>query len=269
MEAENWWMGSDFIAASRIVVVMPNWLGDGVMATPFLRALRGIYPEAHIAAVARPLVAPVLAGDDGDKTTKTPRHQDFVDEVKMYEKGAEGAVVRWMREGRFELGVLLPNSFRSAWMMWRGGVKRRLGYARGGRSLLLTDRVKAALKGAEQKRKDNEIRVALGLLEHWEEIADGELLRVDCPGGKVTAGSVMVERRMRSTGEVKWASEPRFDMTTPSRQMGRYQPVPTIEYYLDLARYLARERKSHADDAQGPRRLRRRALVSGGKWSWG
>ena len=45
--------GNRVIEASRIVVVMPNWLGDGVMATPFLRGLRGVYPEGRVVAVAR------------------------------------------------------------------------------------------------------------------------------------------------------------------------------------------------------------------------
>ena len=42
-----------------------------------------------------------------------------------------------------DLAVLFPNSFRSALMAWRSGAKRRVGYARGGRGLLLTDRLAA------------------------------------------------------------------------------------------------------------------------------
>src|SRR3982751_4481787 len=110
----NGWMpSSPRIPAQRIVVVMPNWLGDAVMATPFLRALRGAYPEAHIAAVAIPLVAPVLAG------------VPFVDETHV--RGKKESAAAWMRVGKFDLGILLPNSFRSAWEMFRGRARRRLG----------------------------------------------------------------------------------------------------------------------------------------------
>src|SRR5438105_3311576 len=92
------------IEASRIVVVMPNWLGDGVMATPFLRALRGLYPEAFIIAIARPLVAPVVRADNEDA---------IVNLVHEYKKGEEGKTARWIRSQNCDLGILLPNSFRS------------------------------------------------------------------------------------------------------------------------------------------------------------
>src|SRR6185436_13240023 len=123
-------------------------------ATPFLRALRGIYPAAHITAAGRRLVTPVLAGSGS-----------LVNEIYPFEKGEEGRAVRWMREQRFELGILLPNSFRSAWMLWRGGVKRRLGYARGWRSWLLTDRLHAQRKSAEHRRQDQAIQLAISLLK--------------------------------------------------------------------------------------------------------
>ena len=101
--------------------------------------------------------------------------------------------MRWVREGRFEVGVLLPNSFRSAWMLWRGGVGRRLGYARGGRSWLLTDRLQPVMRTAEQAARDR---------------AKAEAIReISGDAAQVRVGS-------------------------------KYQPVPTIDYYLELARYL-------------------------------
>ena len=46
--------------AERLLVVMPTWLGDAVMAMPTLRALRELYPKAHIAALARSTVRPAI-----------------------------------------------------------------------------------------------------------------------------------------------------------------------------------------------------------------
>lgn len=221
--------GKRAMAASRIVVVMPNWLGDGVMATPFLRGLRRIYPEARIAAVARPLVAAVCRG------------VSFVDEVKACARGEEGAVSRWMRGERFELGILLPNSFRSAWMLWRGGVRRRLGYARGGRSLLLTDRLKPLKKDHAQWCRDEAVRNAIRLLKFEEPIADGDLLRVHVTGRMET---VFAEHRMRSSGKVVRAPaciyHGRYEGPDQEAAIlaAKFQPVPTIDYYLELARYL-------------------------------
>ena len=46
----------------HIAVIMPRWVGDAVMATPALRALRGHFPEARITGVMRPVIADLLAG---------------------------------------------------------------------------------------------------------------------------------------------------------------------------------------------------------------
>jgi len=137
------------IAAQRIVVIMPNWLGDAVMATPFLRALRTLYPEAHIAALHIPLVVSVVAD------------LPFINEIHEYTKAESSAATRYLRQGRFDLAVLLPNSFRSAWMAYRAGIPRRLGYAREWRSPLLTDRVRPILRTADQRGKDGQIRQAI------------------------------------------------------------------------------------------------------------
>lgn len=137
------------IPAQRILVIMPNWLGDGVMATPFLRALRELYPAAHIAALARPIILPVLAG------------LDLINDPHEYRKGQEAPALRWMRENKFDLAILLPNSFRTAWLAWRAGIPRRLGYAREFRSWLLTDRLAPVRKSPAQRRADRAKREAI------------------------------------------------------------------------------------------------------------
>jgi heptosyltransferase-2 len=121
----------------RIVVNLPGWIGDVVMATPALRALRRAFPSAHIAYLLKPYVAGVVDGspwhDDrieyAGKSTKTGRPVGFLTAVSEVAKG------------RFDLGVLLSNSFQSALLMRLAGVRRRVGYDRDGRSLLLSDRL--------------------------------------------------------------------------------------------------------------------------------
>ncbi len=53
--------------------------------------------------------------------------------------GGVCSVARQLRRQRIDLAVLLPNSFRSALAVRLGGANRRIGYARYGRSFLLTD----------------------------------------------------------------------------------------------------------------------------------
>jgi len=121
----------------RIVVVLPNWVGDVVMATPTLRALRQWAGQAHIAYVCRPYVREVLA--------PCP----WCDEMLFWPQSRSKAGAREgflelasrLRRGRFDVAVLLANSFRSALLARLAGIKRRVGYDRDGRGLLLTDRL--------------------------------------------------------------------------------------------------------------------------------
>lgn len=128
---------------------MPTWLGDAVMATPFLRAIAGLYPQAHLAAVARPLAAPVLSG------------LSYVQEVHVTDKRNAAATARWLRAGRFDLGVSLPNAFRAAWMLFRARVPVRLGYARDWRTPLLTHTLEPVRRTPEQRAADEKKAAAI------------------------------------------------------------------------------------------------------------
>ena len=119
-----------------IAVFLPNLIGDTIMATPTLRAIRAGEPSARILAVVRPGVSPVLDGGPW-----------FDDRILLDHRSPDpsrhaGAVADALRREGVDLAVLLPNSFRSALVAWRSGASRRVGYARGGRSLLLTDRLR-------------------------------------------------------------------------------------------------------------------------------
>src|SRR6478752_4897103 len=100
----------------RIAVFAPNLIGDTVMATPTLRALRAGHPGAEIAVVIKPHVAPTL-----DAAPWIDRILPFAPKAKDPAHRA-GPLLRRLRADRFDLGVLLPNSFRSALMARLGGV---------------------------------------------------------------------------------------------------------------------------------------------------
>ena len=46
----------------NVALFLPIWIGDVVMATPAIRAIRERYADARITAVCRPYVAGVLEG---------------------------------------------------------------------------------------------------------------------------------------------------------------------------------------------------------------
>ncbi|HEY8506158.1 MAG TPA: lipopolysaccharide heptosyltransferase II [Gemmataceae bacterium] len=122
---------------SRIALFLPNWVGDVVMATPAVRAVRRHFPAAKITAVCRPYVAEVLAG------------APWLDEVILSDKRGPRsrraiATALALRRRSIDAAVLFPNSFRAALVARLGGCRRRIGFARYGRSPLLTDRLRPA-----------------------------------------------------------------------------------------------------------------------------
>jgi heptosyltransferase-2 len=123
----------------NILVFCPNLVGDTVMATPAFRSLRVGFPEARIVAVIKPKIASTLDGSPwfDDRIGFDPRS-------KRAEERFAAVVLRLRRE-RPDLAVLFPNSFRSALTAWLSGARRRVGYARGGRGILLTDRLQPAV----------------------------------------------------------------------------------------------------------------------------
>jgi heptosyltransferase-2 len=121
-------------AARRVVIRTPNWLGDAVLALPAMAALRRHFAEASLTVAAPAGVAALFREDTGVRP-------DAVLELPASPR--EG--VRALRAGRFDLGVLFPNSFRSAWMLRRAGVPERWGVARSARGFLLTRKSDRAL----------------------------------------------------------------------------------------------------------------------------
>lgn len=117
----------------KIVIRATNWVGDAILALPALRAVRDKFPEATIAIVARPYVAAIY------------RDQGICDELISYDhkgqqrgsSGREKLAVE-LRQKKFDVALLLQNAFDAAWLAWRARVPERIGYARDGRSLLLT-----------------------------------------------------------------------------------------------------------------------------------
>jgi heptosyltransferase-2 len=120
----------------NIIVRMPNWIGDLVMATPVLFALKKRYPKAKLTAMVKnPL---------GDLLLKDPH----IDELFRFDKASGFArrnerrdIVAKLAQGKYDLGILLTNSFSSAWWFYQARILRRFGFAKDMRSFFLTDAV--------------------------------------------------------------------------------------------------------------------------------
>lgn len=117
----------------NITIFLPNWIGDCVMATPALRALRRHYgPRARMVGVMKPYVQGVLAG------TKWLNDAFFYDYRAKDPQLQSPALIERIRDFDCDVAILLTNSLRSAYIAWQGGAKERVGFAENGRGLLLS-----------------------------------------------------------------------------------------------------------------------------------
>lgn len=110
-------------APGHLLVRLPNPLGDAVLATPALRALRRALPGTHIAWAGKR--APLAALDGlGDRDAVMP----------VGEKDGR----TWRRLG-FDTVLLLTHSWSTGLAAWHSGARRRIGSGLAGRGVLLTD----------------------------------------------------------------------------------------------------------------------------------
>jgi heptosyltransferase II len=133
---------SERLKFERILVRAANWVGDAVMSLPALQALRRNHPEAQITVLAKPWVAGLYA------------RESFCQEVIPYEvaKGWQSVGERWelakrLRARHFDAALLMQNSFDSALLAAMARIPVRVGYARDGRSALLTSAVPVPERG--------------------------------------------------------------------------------------------------------------------------
>jgi heptosyltransferase-2 len=153
-------------SVSRVAVRVTNWLGDAVMTLPALRAVRSIFPRAHLAVVARPAVAGIYA------------RESVVDEVVVY-SGSRSKCAAQLREKRFDAAILFQNAFDAALLAWLARIPERIGYRRDGRGFLLT-RAIAVPESGEIPRHERfyylELLRRAGLMERFPE---SEAIRLD------------------------------------------------------------------------------------------
>ncbi len=133
---------------SGTVVFAPNWVGDTVMALPVLEALAAA--GRRPAVLARPHLAPLLE--------LCPAVAAVVQR-----SGEDHETVAELRRHRFAEAVLLPNSFRAAWLARRAGIPRRWGYRGNWRSALLAPAVARPGRDRHQVADYRELLAAMAV----------------------------------------------------------------------------------------------------------
>lgn len=167
----------DLSRTKRIYVRAPNWVGDFVMATASFARLRKAFPDAHITLAARPFLEPLCHGSNWfDAFLPAPQA-----------KGLSGlfAQVRAVRDGRYDLAVVLPNSLETGLIPFLAGVPVRLGYLQG-RSLLLTHGRRAVIRRRFWQKRIGPRRIPVPMPNYYRDLLDelgipGDSLHPDLP----------------------------------------------------------------------------------------
>lgn len=123
----------------RIALRAPNWLGDAVMALPALAALRRMFADDDVTIAGLPAVLTLFQEE----------HDAAPVPVLPLAGGTGRGAVGSLRAGNFDRVVLFTNSFGSAWVAKRAGVRERWGYGGRGRGMLLT---RAVARPAKSER---------------------------------------------------------------------------------------------------------------------
>lgn len=113
---------------SNILVRVPNWLGDTLMSTPAVSAVKKLFPKSKLSILAKPVYNAFWKDFPG------------VDEVISLDKGLVGfwKTVSSLKQKKFDAALILPTSFSSAFLAFAANIPARIGWQGEGRDLFLT-----------------------------------------------------------------------------------------------------------------------------------
>jgi heptosyltransferase II len=154
------------LSPKKLMIRVPNWVGDAVMAEPALRQFRRIFSEAHITLVARPWVAGLFEGEGlADDLISVDDAKGFAQSASHFLSNAKR-----LRRERFDLAILLQNAMGAALLARAGGAARVAGYPTDGRRLLLD----YAVPLAGDYKTTHQVRYYLNIASHLELRLKGE-----------------------------------------------------------------------------------------------
>jgi heptosyltransferase-2 len=132
----------------RILIVRTDRIGDVVLSTPVIKALREAYPTAFMSMMVSPLTKDIVEGNP------------YLDKVIIYDK--EGRHKSWwgsmqfayeLRKKRFDLALVLHPTNRVHLVTFFAGIPRRVGYNRK-LGVLLTDRIRHTKQRGEKHESE-------------------------------------------------------------------------------------------------------------------
>lgn len=139
----------------RILLVRTDRLGDVVLTTPAIKAVRQAYPQAYLAMMVRPYTELAVKGNP------------YLNEVILYDKGgrhrsiiASIGFAMELKKKNFDLCIIFHPTNRAHIISYLAGIPRRIGYD-ANFSFLLTDHI----RNTKHEGKKHELDYNLDLLK--------------------------------------------------------------------------------------------------------
>ncbi|MDR6940572.1 lipopolysaccharide heptosyltransferase II [Mucilaginibacter pocheonensis] len=124
----------------KILIRLPNWLGDVVMSTAFVAAVKQLYPDAQVDVIIKKELYDIAQLIPGITQIYPFSKQEFSGLGGVYRFGKK------LRHAKYDLFFNLPQSLSSAAMAWVTSAKKRIGYGKEGGFFLLTNSYKKPVK---------------------------------------------------------------------------------------------------------------------------
>lgn len=115
------------------VIRSPNWIGDGIMSLPAIRAFKDHFPDERLVVAAKRYLADIFLN--------IPEIDEIIPLPDRWTPRSFFSSLREFRRRRFDRGILFTNSFSSALFFRLAGIGSCAGYSRDGRGWLLQERV--------------------------------------------------------------------------------------------------------------------------------
>lgn len=192
----------------RILVCQTGgWIGDMVLLTPALRALKQAYPQSHLTLLLRPRVADLM---------KANPYVDacIVDTKATGRFRALTNLVHQIRKRAFDVALVLhPTSFRNALLPFLARVPMRVGSNVSGRGILLTASC-ADNTDVHEVHRYLQVLQLLGIdttppdLEFWHTDADRQAIQQLLQSEGIFSHQRLIGLNLGTTWETKrWAAE--------------------------------------------------------------
>ncbi len=174
----------------KILLVRLRLIGDVVLTTPLLRALKRKYPGAELTYLVEPAAAPVVRGNPHLSTiVLAPKRRGL---ARLRD---DLSIARRLRRERFDVAIDLHGGPRAAWFTWASRAPMRVGYAIRGRAWLYTHVI--------DRPRDEAPRASVA--NQWDLLAPFDIAPPDPARDALemtedAQASASVDRRLREAG---------------------------------------------------------------------